>query len=245
MLNAQNNLLKRDRLLTQTAVPMECSQCREFHQNNHVTDQMSLEGFLAQAVYEKEQSELLIVHQKQTIDVQKDYINRLEKILNIPISGGNTAGIPSSVHKEYISRPRIDSIDSGESSSQLEEAAKIWKTPDWPIIESWNHLPITWDDSKAETRAEETPVSSSSELPLPPPYSRKGKERASAAYPIHISDLGHHMWATVLNREAHGASIEGNTVFKDSQFLDDSETNPVSSSSGATTKVDLLLDRHF
>jgi hypothetical protein len=236
ILDAQNNLLKQERLLSKsTTTSMECSQCREFHQNHHVSGQMSLEAHLCRDSYEKEQSELLIIHQAETIEFQSNYIKKLEAILHASSSEKRIPGFPSSIQKEYDSRIQKDSLESSQINE--DSSANLWKTPDWPIT-SWDHLPETWvEEPTSETMSEETSVSHSIDTLLPNP-SRKGKERATS---IRVSQLGQTLWKNVLEQEAVASTIH-------------SETGSVSSPSSTSLQKEtefliegrpLLPDRHF
>src|SRR5882757_5086465 len=249
ILDTHNNLLKRSRLLSHSNNPMECSSCREFHLNNHVSEQMSLEAHLCQESYEKEQSELLIVHQAETIEFQSNYIRKLEAILQIPSSGKRIPGFPSSVQKEYDARIRKDSVINRESSQMDEDTStNLWKTPDWPVT-GWEHLPPTWVDEPAtETMSEETPVSQTISSSIPS-SSRKGKGRAK---PIRSSQLGETLWKKILEQEAQAAS---SSYLEAIASKEETETDPVSAPSPSNSSWKeteflikgrpLLPDRHF
>ena len=151
ILNAQNNLLKQARLLSQSNPEMECSSCREFHQKHHVSNHKSLESLMIQCIHDKEQLELRIVHLNDTLDVQANYINKLESILGLPETGTRTPGLPIGIQKQYSYRINPDSVESEESSESKEDySSNPWIMSEWPI--DADHPPTWVDDTELETR---------------------------------------------------------------------------------------------
>ena len=219
ILNAQNNLLKQNRLLSQSSMEMECSSCQTFHEKHHVSYEKSLESLMIQSIHDKGQLELRIVHLNDMLEIQANYINQLESILGLPETGTRIPGLPAGVQKQYSYRNHPNSIGTVVSSPPKEDYSNNpWMMNEWPV--DADHSPTWVNESESETRDKNTPVSQEHLLPNP---SRKGKERA---HPISVSQLGQHLWKTVIEDEAPGAS-ENNTI-EGVASMDECETNPVS-----------------